>query len=291
MQIINEIKVCEEKDCRTTWLHGIEYYVCSVCGRMSRKGQTRDGRVLCSKHYKQEWRHGKMLDQNPRTGNDLNEIRVLDDHAEMDIYDRYGNVVATALISIESIEDVRFTKWCLGSRNYIITNRDPWGNRNSLHRLVMHKYDNDLEVDHINNNPLDNRLQNLRVVSHLDNTHNFAIVPEGVRWHEQTGKWLADITEQNNHVHLGLYTIRAEAVYARNYAEQTLRRTFACNREIIELPKARAKEIEEKVRTQLRKYIDIDGTGQTPPLAWDNPDRPRPIHRRDVKTPERKSRD
>jgi len=63
-----------------------------------------------------------------------------------------------------------------------------------LHRVIM-KPPPDMEVDHINRNGLDNRRENLRVVSHLENLMNTGMYAHntsgyrGVTWYR--GGWMA----------------------------------------------------------------------------------------------------
>jgi hypothetical protein len=283
MKIINQIPVAEDKTLGSTFIRGKEAHVCYVCGRISDKRRTRNGKVMCSKHYKQEWRHGKILDENPRTANDPNEIRINGTVAEMDIYDKLGNIVATAIIDSDDVPRVAPIKWCLGTRNYVITNRDLLGNRNNLHHVVLGLPAGE-SIDHINHNPLDNRKENLRTVTHAQNAHNFKKTPKGYRL-MPSGKYLVSIRHQNNQIHLGSYDTETEAIFARQYAEQLLRGSFTYERTTVDLEPRTANKIRQFVLKQVSKYIDILGTGQQPELAWDNPNRARPICNRDVKTP------
>lgn len=284
VKTINQIPTHPNKDAGTIVQHGRPAYVCYVCGRISTKKRTRNQKVMCSKHYKQEWRKGRITDENPRTGKDLNEIRIYDDHAELDVYDNAGNVAATVILDVDSVDDVKDSKWSRGTGNYILTNRDANGKRNSIHRVILHAADG-VEIDHIDNNPLNNRKSNLRPVTHLENTHNQPTTPTGYR-RRPDGKFVATISENNNQIHIGVYENEIDAVFARQFAETLLRGEFAYDREDIEKPTAkRQQEIMLFVIRQASKYIDILGTGKTPELAWDNPDRPRLINNRDVKTP------
>lgn len=72
-------------------------------------------------------------------------------------------------------------------------------------------------VDHINRNPLDNRLQNLRVVTQEQNMNNITRPGTGVRKYRQ--RWTARIFIHNREVSLGTYDTRDEAVAARSRAD------------------------------------------------------------------------
>lgn len=76
------------------------------------------------------------------------------------------------------------------------------------------------EIDHINGNPSDNRLANLRVVdragnaqnrrkAHRDSSHGFL----GAAWNSQHKRWQAKIVANGKRYHLG-YFDSAEAAHA-----------------------------------------------------------------------------
>lgn len=80
----------------------------------------------------------------------------------------------------------------------------------------------DGEVDHINGDPADNRIDNLRVVSAQGNARNkrrdhrnTTGVP-GVYWHKEAGKWCAGINKREK---LGYFSNFEDAVKARKAAE------------------------------------------------------------------------
>jgi hypothetical protein len=97
-----------------------------------------------------------------------------------------------------------------------------------LHRLVwlyVHGRWPDVEVDHINRNRTDNRLANLREVSHRQNCQNRNIYSTntsgapGVRWNAKDQRWQAYISFDGKMRHLGMWRTRDEAVAARKTAE------------------------------------------------------------------------
>ena len=82
------------------------------------------------------------------------------------------------------------------------------------------------QLDHINRNPSDNRIANLRDVSHKQNGQN-ASKPSnntsghpGVYWHKRDSKWVACIKHNYKHIHLGYFTDIEAAVAARKAAEK-----------------------------------------------------------------------
>lgn len=81
------------------------------------------------------------------------------------------------------------------------------------------------EIDHINHNPLDNRLVNLREVSHAENGKNQSLKKNsktgisGVNWHSYKQRWHSRINSNGDRLHLGDYDDFFEAVCARKSAE------------------------------------------------------------------------
>jgi len=86
-----------------------------------------------------------------------------------------------------------------------------------LHRFVLN-YEGKQKVDHINNNGLDNRKSNLRLVSHQHNTTNRKSKNSNnksgyrnVFWNKQSSKWTVDLQVDGKHKRFGLYTDVNEA--------------------------------------------------------------------------------
>jgi len=80
-------------------------------------------------------------------------------------------------------------------------------------------------IDHINGDGTDNRLENLRDVSPTENHRNQRIRKNclsghmGVRWSERDKRWRAYITVEGVQKNLGSYKAKADAISARRRAE------------------------------------------------------------------------
>lgn len=81
------------------------------------------------------------------------------------------------------------------------------------------------EIDHINGNRIDNRIENLREVSTVENMHNSKIYKTnksgftGVYWDTQRQKWQAYIMVDNRQINLGRFENFEDAVEARKMAK------------------------------------------------------------------------
>lgn len=147
-----------------------------------------------------------------------NKILLFDDHAEIVLLDRYNNEVGSALIDIDDIDRCKKYKW----RAFHTKLKIPYsvatinGKQVLLHQFIMGNYDRGLCIDHINRNPLDNRKQNLRIVTHSENMLNRECCindDAGVMFYHN--KWRVDLKRNNNRYYLGSYDTKEEAIVVR----------------------------------------------------------------------------
>lgn len=95
-----------------------------------------------------------------------------------------------------------------------------------IHRLIMDAPIN-MEVDHIDRNPLNNKRSNLRIADRTMNTRNRKIFKtnksgtSGVHQMEN-GKWRARIGIGKERKHLGVFDIKEDAINAVNRAREKL---------------------------------------------------------------------
>lgn len=97
-----------------------------------------------------------------------------------------------------------------------------------VHRIVYLYHHGFLpkEIDHINRNTIDNRIENLREATHSQNCMNKNLYKsntsgvKGVSFHKKTNKWAAGIRLNGKWKHLGLFDEIEKASMARFNAEK-----------------------------------------------------------------------
>ena len=80
-------------------------------------------------------------------------------------------------------------------------------------------------VDHIDNNPLNNELGNLQIITHrknLSKDKKGSSKYTGVCWYESRKKWIAGIRVNGKKKHLGYFTNEEEAAEAYQKALKEL---------------------------------------------------------------------
>lgn len=106
-----------------------------------------------------------------------------------------------------------------------------------LHREI-YKYHNGpipygVKIDHKNRNPLDNRLENLRLCNYTENNQNCTKRPKalskfkGVTWNSQCNKWLARITYNKKQIRIGHFTNEVDAALAYDSKAKEYFKDFA----------------------------------------------------------------
>ncbi len=228
------------------------YKVCDICGRHEKHIIGYYGKKLCNKHYNQIKKYGHVLENSPRTIYDKNEIRVEGEIAYIELYDKSYNVVALAMIDAEDVDKVKYSKWRLNCNGYVISTNKFDGKTTFLHRRILNNTNQ--FVDHINGNVLDNRKQNLRLVTKSQNQMN--VNYKGVS-KTKNDKHYAHIKIKGKAINLGVYVDEEEALYARYFAEKLLFKEYRFPKEEPFVLTNRKKEIENYVRNRLEKYKNV----------------------------------
>lgn len=89
-------------------------------------------------------------------------------------------IIDHTIVSPEDYDHLNSFKWYKDKENYVksfIKDADGKFKSWRLHRYIMinilqHNITSKIPIDHINNNPLDNRRENLRIVTHSENSRN-----------------------------------------------------------------------------------------------------------------------
>lgn len=202
---------------------------CSYCGSSVGRIYVYEEKYYCNKHFKHLYRHGKILE---RTRNDLNEILILKDHAEVVVYNRNCQENGRFFIDIDDIDKIRVFKWYMSESNYgkrYIACSNVNGKKTYIHHFITgftYNKSVDLEVDHVNGDSLDNRKSNLRVVSHAQNNRNQRKNPSnnksgiiGIFWDKQRHKWRSEIVVNRKSIYIGRFDNLDDAIFARKEAE------------------------------------------------------------------------
>lgn len=86
------------------------------------------------------------------------------------LYNRKGIINGFTFIDKDDVDRVKQYKWRISTGNYILGGED---NYTRLHNFIMNiTPDKNIEVDHINRIPIDNRKINLKITTHKENCNN-----------------------------------------------------------------------------------------------------------------------
>lgn len=170
---------------------------------------------------------------NLKKANTVNELHKYDNN----IYEEKDNYYVLhvgdneVLFDKEDYDVVKPHVWRIVS-GYAYTGHLKGSGLSSMHHLILKKYNSDLifdshtQSDHINRNRLDNRKQNLRVVSIDDNLKNRGMFRNNTSGCKGVslvdGLWRASIGCDNEMYCLGNFTNFEDAVSARKEAENNL---------------------------------------------------------------------
>lgn len=150
-----------------------------------------------------------------------NEIVLLDEYAELILYDKNNIECARSKIDLEEVDRVSKYKWNY-TNGYVRNVKKGM----FLHNFILNRTPNKVDVvDHINRDRCDNRKHNLRVVDYTINGFNKGKQSNntsghvGVSWEKSRGKWEVHIKRNRKKIFLGYFENLEDAVKRRKQAE------------------------------------------------------------------------
>ena len=167
------------------------------------------------------------------------------------------------LFDTDLFDRIRDTKWYRnyrkpGSRKLYLVDRKG----NFLHRVITGCPEG-YEVDHISLDTLDNRMSNLRIVTHQQNQINHSLQRNnssgvsGVDFYTKNEKYRARIKVSHQEIHLGYYDEFEEAVQARNVGMEYMFGEYGRYNDVPEAPGW----IRKNVETRCRRFADLSVCG------------------------------
>lgn len=139
-------------------------------------------------------------------------------------YENYYQV--SSLGRVKSLRRNKVMKGSLSKKGYptVVLSVNTIEKNTQVHQLVAMTFLNHtpcgmgLVVDHINNNKLDNRLENLQLITQRENSYrlqgNYSSKYKGVCWFTSRKKWVSRIHIDGKTHHLGYFNTEEEASIA-----------------------------------------------------------------------------
>lgn len=210
--------------------------ICSVCKSDDRViYYPKYQKMFCRRHYDHMYIYGKIL---TRTVFDRNEIIILDDIAEVVIYNGRNEEINRVLIDTYKIDTIKDYKWSINSWDYACTKIN--GESFSMQDMIYGSVKRGEIVDHIDRNRIDNRMRNLRISNKSTNSMNTGLRVSnssgvtGVSYMEDKNKWRSYISYEKKRYELGWFEVFEDAVRARLIAESEHHKEFAAQRHLFE---------------------------------------------------------
>lgn len=138
-----------------------------------------------------------------------------------------------AIVDDEDFEWLNQWKWCADNHQFTFyAVRTSEKTKIYMHSFIIKAKDG-YEIDHRNNNGLDNQRHNLRVCTHIQNCHNGTSHKDstsnykGVSWYKNYQNWNAKICHNYKIKNLGYYESEIEAAKAYDEKAKELFGEFA----------------------------------------------------------------
>ena len=162
-----------------------------------------------------------------------NQAHIVGDSTFIELYDKELICVAEAIIDTEDLTRVTESRWFLNKNGYVFTNDKNNGYLYLAYFILRINAWPGLEIDHKDNDPLNNRKFNLRQCTHAQNSQNKGKKNnntsgfKGVSWHSASGRWRVQICCNGECMHLGYFNDLIEAANTYDNAAKKYHKEFA----------------------------------------------------------------
>src|SRR5579885_889548 len=141
------------------------------------------------------------------------------------------NIPHLVLFDVDDLDLVKMYNWKIANNGYVSTSIVTKGNKTvtlNMHRLIMNhngKVPANMDIDHINNNKLDNQKENLQILSKSENIQKSKKPKSktghiGIYFDEQRNKYRVNFKNK----YIGRFDSLEEAVNARKQAEDEFKK-------------------------------------------------------------------
>lgn len=139
------------------------------------------------------------------------------------------------IISIASFELIKKYSWSYSPKGYAVTSVRTNNKKRvvPLHYILFSKKEG-MQIDHINQNKLDNRIENLRYCTHAQNKQNCKkfknsfLKYKGVTYNKLHNRYSSHIISNGKDYWLGRFYTAEKAAYIYDLAALLLHKDFAC---------------------------------------------------------------
>lgn len=252
--------------------------VCEICGAESTVKHVafrrRFKQTLCDKHFEQMRKYGKITNSSPRGCFDKNDFKIVGDLVYMSLYDRQERLVGETVFDLQFLDDVMRRKWRpvkKANKLYVATISDtPGRTHDYLHRFVAELSGMELgdkTIDHIDGDSLNNRIQNLRLLTTQEQKLNLGprsdgkIQVRGVSYSKRDNNYVVDMIVRGERFYCKRFKTIEEAAYARFVFERELIADYSLVRSmpfvspyIDRLPESTKIEIEKYVKSIIERH-------------------------------------
>jgi hypothetical protein len=193
-----------------------------------------------------------MKKNEEKEHNNKEITRNLDDLAIINIYNRNKEIAGAVIVDDDKWYELSKIRWTFKNDKKYVSGCIN-GKTITIHRYLMNAPEG-IPVDHINQNGLDNRIGNLRLITDSANSHNrkkqtnSLSIYKGVypKKNNKLNPYRAKFNKDGKEYHLGYYNNELKAAYAYNLKAEELFGEFANLNEI---------DIDDETRTNWKEEI------------------------------------